>query len=241
MPIALSLQRRASEFTLHADRGTSVRSKSVALLLLDLGVTKTHSRPHVSDDNPFSESQFRTMKYRPEFLDRFGCIQDTRAFCSGIFCWYDGASPLRLGPARAGNGALRPIRKRRAATPGRARCCLSTSPGALRTKLSQTTGSSHRRLDQQAGSNSRTAASGRREAIRCRQRSTSGKGNALGGGQNRGCCGSTELAIVVPRRSWREISLWKTGDRHKRRRAKERKADLVSEEWGALIQHMKTH
>jgi putative transposase len=77
------------QLTLHADRGTSMRSKPVALLLADLGVTKTHSRPHVSDDNPFSESQFRTMKYRPEFPNRFGCIQDSRAFCQGFFRWYN--------------------------------------------------------------------------------------------------------------------------------------------------------
>jgi putative transposase len=77
------------QLTLHADRGTSMRSKPVALLLADMGVTKTHSRPHVSDDNPFSESQFRTLKYRPEFPDRFGCIQDSRAFCQSFFRWYN--------------------------------------------------------------------------------------------------------------------------------------------------------
>jgi putative transposase len=77
------------QLTLHADRGTSMRSKPVALLLADLGVTKTHSRPHVSNDNPFSESQFRTLKYRPEFPDRFGCIQDSRAFCQSFFRWYN--------------------------------------------------------------------------------------------------------------------------------------------------------
>ena len=72
---------RPGQLTLHADRGTSMSSQTVALLLADLGVTKSHSRPHVSDDNPYSESQFRTMKYRPEFPDRFACIQDGRAFC----------------------------------------------------------------------------------------------------------------------------------------------------------------
>src|SRR5256712_850951 len=77
------------QLTLHADRGTSMRSKPVAFLLADLGVTKTHSRPHVSDDNPYSESQFRTLKYRPEFPDRFGCIQDSRAFCQSFFRWYN--------------------------------------------------------------------------------------------------------------------------------------------------------
>jgi putative transposase len=77
------------QLTIHADRGTSMTSKPVALMLADLGVTKTHSRPHVSDDNPFSESQFKTLKYRPEFPERFGCIQDARAFCQVFFRWYN--------------------------------------------------------------------------------------------------------------------------------------------------------
>ena len=77
------------QLTLHADRGSSMKSKLVAQLLGDLGVTKTHSRPYVSDDNPFSESQFRTMKYRPEFPDRFGSIQDARSFCLLFFRWYN--------------------------------------------------------------------------------------------------------------------------------------------------------
>ncbi len=63
-------------------------SKPVALLLADLGVTKTHSRRHVSDDNPFSESQFQTIKYRFEFPDRFGSLQDARRFCHVFFSWY---------------------------------------------------------------------------------------------------------------------------------------------------------
>lgn len=77
------------QLTLHADRGSSMRSKPVALLLADLGVTKTHSRPHVSNDNPFSESQFKTLKYRPAFPDRFGSIQDARRFCETFFSWYN--------------------------------------------------------------------------------------------------------------------------------------------------------
>lgn len=77
------------QLSLHADRGSAMRSKPVALLLADLSVTKTHSRPYTSNDNPFSESQFRTMKYRPEFPDRFGCIQDSRAFCQKFFPWYN--------------------------------------------------------------------------------------------------------------------------------------------------------
>lgn len=78
------------QLTIHADRGSSMTSKPVAFLMADLGVTKTHSRPYVSDDNPYSESQFRTMKYRPEFPDRFGSIQDSRAFCQTFFAWYNG-------------------------------------------------------------------------------------------------------------------------------------------------------
>jgi len=77
------------QLTLHADRGSSMKSKPVALLLSDLGVTKTHSRPQVSDDNPYSESQFKTLKYRPEFPKRFGCIEDARAFCVDFFGWYN--------------------------------------------------------------------------------------------------------------------------------------------------------
>ena len=75
--------------TLHADRGSSMKSKTVALLLADLGVTKTHSRPHVSNDNPYSESQFKTLKYRPDFPARFGSIHDARGFCRPFFNWYN--------------------------------------------------------------------------------------------------------------------------------------------------------
>jgi putative transposase len=75
--------------TLHADRGTSMRSKPVAALLVDLDVTRTHSRPHTSDDNPYSEAQFKTFKYRPEFPERFGSIEDARAHCQNFFQWYN--------------------------------------------------------------------------------------------------------------------------------------------------------
>ncbi len=75
--------------TLHADRGTSMRSKPVAALLIDLEVAKTHSRPHVSDDNPYSEAQFKTLKYRPDFPERFGSIEDARAHCQQFFQWYN--------------------------------------------------------------------------------------------------------------------------------------------------------
>jgi putative transposase len=79
------------QLTVHADRGSAMTSKPVAFLLADLGVTKTHNRPYVSDNNPYSESQFRTLKYRPEFPDCFGSIQDTRAFCLRFFPWYNDA------------------------------------------------------------------------------------------------------------------------------------------------------
>jgi Transposase and inactivated derivatives len=74
---------------LHADRGPSMKSKPVEFLLVDLGVDKTHSRPHTSNDNPYSEAQFKTLKYRPEFPERFGSIQDARSFCRGFFSWYN--------------------------------------------------------------------------------------------------------------------------------------------------------
>jgi len=64
-------------------------AKPVAHLLADLGVTKSHSRPHTSNDIPFSESQFRTFKYRPDFPDRFGTFEDTQAHCARFFTWYD--------------------------------------------------------------------------------------------------------------------------------------------------------
>ena len=77
------------QLTIHADNGSSMASKPVAFLLADLGVTKTHSRPHVSNDNPYSESQFKTLKYRPELPERFGCLQDSRAFCAEFYRWYN--------------------------------------------------------------------------------------------------------------------------------------------------------
>lgn len=77
------------QLLIHADRGSSMTSKPVAFLMADLGVTKSHSRPSVSDDNPYSESQFKTMKYRPEFPERFGSIEDARSFCQSFFPWYN--------------------------------------------------------------------------------------------------------------------------------------------------------
>jgi len=77
------------QLTLHADRGTSMTSKPVAQLLVDLGVTRSHSRPHVSNDNPYSEANFKTLKYCPAFPGRFGSIHDARAFCADFFEHYN--------------------------------------------------------------------------------------------------------------------------------------------------------
>lgn len=90
------------QLTLHADRGSSMTSKPVAFLLADLGITKTHSRPYVSNDNPYSESQFKTLKYRPGFPDRFPSIEEARCFCQEFFPWYN------TGHRHSGIGLLTP-------------------------------------------------------------------------------------------------------------------------------------
>jgi putative transposase len=90
--IATTLERQGilpGQLTLHADRGASMRSKPVALLLSDLGVTKTHSRPHTSDDNPYSEAQFKTLKYRPGCPVRFGSVQHARQWAQELMRWYN--------------------------------------------------------------------------------------------------------------------------------------------------------
>jgi putative transposase len=79
------------QLTVHADRGSSMTSKPVAFLLADLGVLKTHNRPYTSTDNPYSEAQFKTLKYRPGFPARFDSIEHARAFCRQFFAWYNGA------------------------------------------------------------------------------------------------------------------------------------------------------
>ncbi len=90
--ISESCERQGIEpgtLTLHADRGSPMKAALTAQLLANLGVTKSHSRPHVSDDNPFSEAQFKTLKYRPDFPDTFGCLQDARGFLGSFFDWYN--------------------------------------------------------------------------------------------------------------------------------------------------------
>src|SRR5437870_3064786 len=77
------------QLNLHMDRGAPMIAKPLAFMLADLGVTKTHSRPHISDDNPFSEAHFKTLKYRPDFPERFGSLQHARAHCVDFFAWYN--------------------------------------------------------------------------------------------------------------------------------------------------------
>ena len=141
---------RPGQLTLHADRGTSMSSKPVAFLLADLGVTKTHSRPHVSDDNPYSESQFRTMKYRPEFPGSLRVHSRQPRFFAGIFPLVQrGTPPLRAGLAHPDHGPLQPNRAHPRTAPNRSRCRLSRPSRTLRPSGSQTSSGSDRGLDQQ--------------------------------------------------------------------------------------------
>ena len=108
------------QLTLHADRGTSMTSKPVAQLLVDLGVARSHSRPHVSNDNPYSEAQFKTLKYCPAFPSRFGSIADARSFCAAFFEHYNHVhrhSGIGLHtPASVHYGTATEIRAQRGAT-----------------------------------------------------------------------------------------------------------------------------
>lgn len=106
------------QLTTHSDRGSAMRSKTVALLLADLGVTKSFSRPRVSNDNPYSESHFKTLKYRPGFPDRFGCLEDARSHCNSLFSWYNEQhrhSGLGyLTPSAVHHGQAEELQRRRA-------------------------------------------------------------------------------------------------------------------------------
>ena len=121
--IADALARQGIErdqLAIHADRGTSMTSKPVAQLLVDLGVARSHSRPHVSNDNPYSESQFKTLKYCPAFPGRFGSIEDARSFCSTFFEHYNHVHRhAGIGlhtPASVHYGTAREIREQRQVT-----------------------------------------------------------------------------------------------------------------------------
>jgi putative transposase len=133
------------QLTLHADRGGPMRAKATALLLADLGVTKSHSRPHTSNDNPFSESHFKTMKYQPQFPQRFGCIQDAKTFCRGFFNWYN------QDHHHAGIGLMTPDQVHYGQADQVHAARQITLDGAFRTlrqKGARTTGKSDRDLDQ---------------------------------------------------------------------------------------------
>jgi putative transposase len=111
-------QIERGQLTVHADRGIAMRSKPVAFLLADLGVLKTHSRPYTSTDNPYSEAQFKTLKYRPEFPDRFENIESARAFCRTFFHSYNHShrhSGIRLmTPAAVHHGQAQALHAERA-------------------------------------------------------------------------------------------------------------------------------
>ena len=106
------------QLTIHADRGPSMTSKPVAHLLGELGVCKSHNRPHTSNDNPYSEAQFKTLKYRPDFPKRFGSYEDAEAFCKSFFAWYNGehrhSSLALLTPEQVHYGAAESILDQRA-------------------------------------------------------------------------------------------------------------------------------
>jgi putative transposase len=116
---AQAQQIQPGQLTVHADRGASMTSKSVAFLLADLGVTKSHSRPHVSNDNPYSEAQFKTLKYQPQFPKQFGSIEDARAFCCEFFGWYNQVHHHSgiglLTPAQLHSGQAEQVQAQRAA------------------------------------------------------------------------------------------------------------------------------
>ncbi len=109
---------RADQLTIHADRGSSMTSKPVAALLADLDITQSHSRPHVSDDNPYSEAQFKTLKYRPDFPERFATIEAARRHCQVFLGWYnDDHRHSGIGlhtPADVHHGLTEAVRNKRA-------------------------------------------------------------------------------------------------------------------------------
>ncbi len=139
-----------NQLTLHADRGSSMASKPVAFLLADLGVTKSHCRPQCSNDNPYSEAQFKTLKYRPDFPERFGCIEDARVFCDEFFRWYNHEH------RHSGIGLHTPAdvhygRAHASARPAATSCTPPTSPPrTLCPQATRTAQAARNRVDQQA-------------------------------------------------------------------------------------------
>jgi hypothetical protein len=138
------------QLSVHADRGSSMTSKPVALLLADLGVTQSHSRPHVSNDNPYSEAQFKTLKYRPGFPARFGSIEAPASTARTSSLVQQRAPPRRPRPAHRRRRPPRPRSRR----PGRTRRCpdrrLPRPPRALRPQATGPAGTARHLLDQPA-------------------------------------------------------------------------------------------
>ena len=137
------------QLTIHADRGSSMTSKPVAFLLADLGITQSHSRPHVSDDNPFSEAQFKTLKYRPDFPGRFASIEAARAHCVRFFGWYNDEhrhTGIALHTAADVHyGLAEIVRDKRA---GVLDTAYASPPRAVRPQTPATTRTAHHQLDQ---------------------------------------------------------------------------------------------
>ena len=139
------------QLILHADRGASMKSKAVALLLADLGVTKSHSRPYVSDDNPFSEAQFKTLKYRPDFPERFGSIQGRQGVLPGLLQLVQ-QRPLPFGAelADAVHGSPRPHQRYRPTTAIGSGSCSAMPSGAFRQRTQEDRRTTEKGVDQPA-------------------------------------------------------------------------------------------
>jgi Integrase core domain len=142
--------------TIHADRGSSMRSKPVSQLLIDLGVARSHSRPHVSNDNPYSEAAFKTLKYCPEFPDRFGCIEDARSFCAGFFEHYNHVhrhSGIGLHTPASVHPGIGPLRHRgrdQRTTPSGSLGCIQRQPKPIPTPPAGGSVDPRSRMDQRA-------------------------------------------------------------------------------------------
>ena len=144
------------QLTIHADRGSSMTSKPVTFLLADLGVIQSHSRPHVSNDNPYSEAQFKTLKYRPAFPARFGSVEAARAHCQAFFPWYNTQhrhAGLGLHTAAdVHHGTAAAVRAQPRSRPGRR---LPPAPRAVRLQAPHPARTTRDLLDQPAPERSR--------------------------------------------------------------------------------------
>ena len=184
------------QLTIHADRGTPMRSKLVALLFSDLGIAASHSRPRVSNDNPFSEAQFRTFKYRPEFPKRFGALEHARAICHDLLAWYNDAhhhSGLSyLTPADVHYGRAPAILDLRAPHPPRG---LRRASGAIRQRTTTPRNLADRRMDQSAVEN---------DPPGCPRTDDRHPGRLAACGR---CPAATAArSVVVAPRRWREVA-----------------------------------